>query len=295
MKNEIRAFIEYLHNVRHTSENTVASYQRDLQQLYDYLIIKGTASWGEVTEDMLSGYISMLSEQHFAAATVSRHIASIKSFFHFLMENGDVKEDAADILKAPKVEKKLPRVLTPAEVDLLLMQPDNDTAKGKRDHAMLELLYATGMRVTELISLKVEDLDFRINCVICHYGNKERMIPFGQKAREALLGYLKDARDGMLQGRNENVLFLNCADGKSMSRQGFWKLLKVYAQKAEIKADITPYTVRHTFAAHLLENGADLKSVQEMLGHADISTTARYAGSRHNYIREIYERAQIRG
>ena len=295
MKNEIREFIEYLHNVRHTSDNTVASYQRDLQQLYDYLTGKGILSWGEATEDMLAEYTNMLSEQHFAAATVSRHIASIKSFFHYLVENCNVKDDAAGILKAPKVEKKLPRVLTPTEVDLLLMQPDNDTAKGKRDHAMLELLYATGMRVTELISLKVDDLDFRINCVICRYGNKERMIPFGQKAREALLAYLKDARDGMMQGKNESVLFLNCADGKSMSRQGFWKLLKVYAQKAEIKADITPYTVRHTFAAHLLENGADLKSVQEMLGHADISTTARYAGSKHNYIREIYARAQTRG
>lgn len=295
MKNEIREFIEYLHNVRHTSENTVASYQRDLQQLYEYLMERGVASWSEVTEDMLSGYVSMLSERHFAAATVSRHIASIKSFFHYLLENGNVKEDTADILRAPKVEKKLPRVLTPAEVDLLLMQPDNETAKGKRDHAMLELLYATGMRVTELISLKVENIDFRINCVICHYGDKERMIPFGQKAREALLTYLKDAREGLMQGKNENILFLNCADGKSMSRQGFWKLLKVYAQKADIKADITPYTVRHTFAAHLLENGADLKSVQEMLGHADISTTARYAGSRHNYIREIYARTQTRG
>ncbi len=295
MENEIREFIEYLHNVRHTSENTISSYHRDLVQLQDYLINRGILRWEEVTQDSLSEYVKALAEQHFAAATVSRHIASIKSFFHYLVENGNIENDVAEILKAPKVEKKLPTVMTPAEVDLLLMQPDAKSLKGKRDRAMLELLYATGMRVSELISLKVNDLDFRINCVNCSTGDKQRTIPFGQKAREALLDYLKTARDSMLHDHNEEVLFLNCSDGNSMSRQGFWKLLKQYAGKAGIKVDITPYTVRHTFAAHLLENGADLKSVQEMLGHADISTTARYAGNRHNYIREIYERTQKRG
>ena len=295
MDNDIREFIEYLHNVRHTSENTISSYRRDLVQLQEYLIEKGILCFEEVTEDCLSEYVTMLNEQHFAAATISRHIASIKSLFRYLVENGNVENDVAEVLKAPRVEKKLPTVLTSSEVDLLLMQPDGSTLKGKRDRAMLELLYATGMRVSELISLKVEDLDFRINCVNCHFGEKERIIPFGQKAREVLLDYLKTTRDSLLHESKENVLFLNCSDGQSMSRQGFWKLLKQYAKKAGITVDITPYTVRHTFAAHLLENGADLKAVQEMLGHSDISTTARYAGNRHNYIREIYERTQKRG
>jgi integrase/recombinase XerD len=235
-----------------------------------------------------------LGENHFAAATISRNVASIKAFFHYLYKEGIVEKDVSDGLKAPKIEKKMPEILTTEEVIWLLEQPKGDTPKEIRDKAMLELLYATGIRVTELITLKVSDVNMQMGFIICRDGSKERVIPFGAAAKRAMIQYLEKARNVMLLDLHSDILFVNCS-GQPMSRQGFWKLIKYYAKKAGIVTDITPHTLRHSFAAHLVENGADLRSVQEMLGHSDISTTQVYAAMTHNRIREVYAKAHPRG
>jgi integrase/recombinase XerD len=188
----------------------------------------------------------------------------------------------------------MPAIMTPDEVVRLLEQPSGDSQKEIRDKAMLELLYATGIRVTELITLKVSDVNMQMNVILCKDKNKERIIPFGTAAKNALTRYLDGTRAAMMENESSDVLFVNCS-GQPMSRQGFWKLIKYYAKKADIKADITPHTLRHSFAAHLVENGADLRSVQEMLGHSDISTTQIYANLNHNHIREVYAKAHPRG
>ena len=205
-----------------------------------------------------------------------------------------VKEDISDCLRAPKVEKKMPEIMTMNEAVSLLEQPTGDSPKEIRDRAMLELLYATGIRVTELITLKLSDLNMQMGYLICRDGSKERMIPFGNKAKNAVFKYMENARNALLVEYDTDVLFVNCS-GQPMSRQGFWKLIKFYAKKAGIESEITPHTLRHSFAAHLVENGADLRSVQEMMGHSDISTTQIYANMNHNHLREVYKKAHPRG
>lgn len=211
-----------------------------------------------------------------------------------MAQEGIVKKDITDGLKAPKIEKKIPEILTMDEVIRLLEQPSGNSHKEIRDKAMLELLYATGIRVTELITLKVSDVNLPMSFIICRDAHKERVIPFGKAAKEALVRYLTEAREQMIEDKSSDILFCNFS-GAPMSRQGFWKLIKFYAKKAGITADITPHTLRHSFAAHLVENGADLRSVQEMLGHSDISTTQIYANMNHNRIREVYAKAHPRG
>lgn len=255
---------------------------------------RGINSAAAVKEQDLKAYIHVLEEQKLAAATVSRNIASIKAFFLYLFSEGKIQNDAALCLKAPKIEKKMPEILTMGEVSALLEQANGDSPKEIRDKAMLELLYATGIRVTELISLKVSDVNLPMHFIMCRDPHKERMIPFGTQAHDALERYLGGVRAEMVEDKSSEILFANCS-GKPMSRQGFWKLIKFYAKKAGITADITPHTLRHSFAAHLVENGADLKSVQEMLGHSDISTTQIYANMNHNRIREVYAKAHPRG
>lgn len=205
-----------------------------------------------------------------------------------------MEEDIADKLKAPKIEKKAPEIMSPDEVVRLLEQPSGNSPKEIRDKAMLELLYATGIRVTELITLNLSDVNMQMSFILCRDRNKERIIPFGAAAKNAMARYLDGTREEMLENKKSEVLFANCS-GQPMSRQGFWKLIKHYAKKADIQADITPHTLRHSFAAHLVENGADLRSVQEMLGHSDISTTQIYANLNHNHIREVYAKAHPRG
>lgn len=255
---------------------------------------RGITSVSAVTEQDLKAYIHALENQKLAAATVSRNIASIKAFFFYMFSEGKIQNDAALCLKAPKIEKKVPEILTMGEVSALLEQANGDSPKEIRDKAMLELLYATGIRVTELISLKVSDVNLPMHFIMCRDPHKERMIPFGTQAHDALERYLGGVRAEMVEDKSSEILFANCS-GKPMSRQGFWKLIKFYAKKAGITADITPHTLRHSFAAHLVENGADLKSVQEMLGHSDISTTQVYANMNHNRIREVYAKAHPRG
>ncbi len=294
MEREVQEFISYLHNVKKTSQNTELSYKRDLAKVCHFLGQRGITSVTAVTAESLKEYIKDLESQKLAAATVSRNIASIKALFQYLIAQGKVTEDVSRNLKAPKIEKKIPEILTMDEVAALLEQADGDSPKEIRDKAMLELLYATGIRVTELITLKVTDVNVSMSCIMCKDAHKERLIPFGNKAKVALVRYLDGTRDAMVEDKSSDVLFANCS-GKPMSRQGFWKLIKHYAKLAGITADITPHTLRHSFAAHLVENGADLKSVQEMLGHSDISTTQIYANMNHNRLREVYAKAHPRG
>ena len=294
MEQTVQQFISYLHNVKKTSANTEASYRRDLSKFCLFLADKGIHNVGEITAEDLEAYVAYLKENKFAVATISRNIAAIKTFFHYMYKESLVSADISDTLKAPKIEKKMPEIMSMEEVVRLLEQPGGDSPKEIRDKAMLELLYATGIRVTELISLKVSDVNLSMGFIICRDAYKERIIPFGNEAKNALIRYNGKVRESMLEEKDSDELFVNCS-GKPMSRQGFWKLIKFYAKKAGITADITPHTLRHSFAAHLVENGADLRSVQEMLGHSDISTTQIYANMNHNRIREVYAKAHPRG
>lgn len=293
MLQKIDEFVNYLTNVKRASKNTIASYKRDLVKLNNYLTDCGCENWIQVTNTNLNSYVLTIEKQGMSSATVSRNIASIKSFFLYLLKQGDIPEDPSDTLKPPKIEKKAPVILTVEEINLLLEQPNGIAPKDIRDKAMLELLYATGIRVSELIGLKIKDVNLSMNFLQCHDGSKERVIPFTNETREALENYLNNAREAMCR-ENQEYLFTNC-QGSPMTRQGFWKIIKYYSAKAGIKKDITPHTIRHSFAMHLVNNGADLKSVQEMLGHSDISTTQIYVKANANIkLKEVYEKAHPR-
>ncbi len=293
MEDQVLEFINYLHNIKKASENTRLSYRRDLMKMVAYFHSKGIDDAFIITDQDMTSYLLYLEKNSFTAATISRNIASMKAFFHYFLKEGKISHNPAESLKAPKIVKKAPEILTTVEVVKLLDQPSGDTPKDLRDKAMLELLYATGMRVTELITLKTTDLNLAMGYVECHDEDKERIIPFGNEAKQALLKYLAHSRDVMVDNKEETALFVNCS-GVPMSRQGFWKLIKHYAKKAGIETDITPHTLRHSFAAHLVENGADLKSVQEMLGHSDISTTQMYANMSKNRLKDVYNKAHPR-
>ena len=276
MEREIESFISYLRNVKKTSLNTEMSYRRDLTKMRIYLeITAASPAVNEITEENLKKYMAYMERRKYKASTISRNVASMKAFFHYLLKSGMIQKDISDCLRAPKVERSAPDILTEEEVERLLGGPSGDSDKEIRDSAMLELLYATGIRVSELIGLRISDVNMHMGYLICREDNRERMIPFGSQAREALQRYLSRAREHMVTNEARDVLFVNC-QGAPMSRQGFWKIVKYYAKKAGISKDITPHTLRHTFAAHLVEGGTDLKSVQEMLGHSDISTTHMY-------------------
>ena len=293
MLQKIEEFVDYLTNVKRASKNTIASYKRDLVKLNNYLTDSGIKNLTEVNNTNLNSYILMIEKQGMSTATVSRNIASIKAFFLYLLKQGVVSEDPSETLKPPKIEKKAPVILSIEEINLLLEQPNGSAPKEIRDKAMLELLYATGIRVSELIGLRVKDVNLSMNFLQCRDGNKERVIPFTNETKTALENYLYNARDIMCKGEQE-CLFTNC-QGAPMTRQGFWKIIKYYSAKAGIKKDITPHTIRHSFAMHLVNNGADLKAVQEMLGHSDISTTQIYVKTNMNTkIKEVYDKAHPR-
>ena len=293
MENEINSFMIYLHNEKKFSENTELSYRRDLLKVQHFMENQGIRDVRKISATNLNSYVLYLEKCHFSAATISRNIASLKAFYHYMFREGMVGEDVSERLKAPRIEKKLPEILTTEEVVRLLEQPCGNTPKEIRDKAMLELLYATGMRVSELISLRVGDINLPMGFIKCRDSAKERVIPFGSKAKSALTHYLKEARDEMVKVPDSDYLFANCS-GQPMSRQGFWKLIKHYAKKADIQADITPHTLRHSFAANLLENGADLHSIQEMLGHADISSTQIYSHMVKQKLQDVYRKAHPR-
>lgn len=284
----------YLMQVKNASKSTMSSYERDLKRLAAFLAAKGIHAPEDVTATSLNSYILFLEREGFSTATVSRNVASMKAFFHYLCDTDRRFQDPTSQIRAPRIDRKAPEILTVEEVESLLEQPDPEMPKGIRDKAMLELLYATGMRVTELITLKTEDLNQRLSYVICRDGERERVIPYGPKAREALEIYLGSARKELLKEGDSVYLFVNCS-GRLMSRQGFWKLIKQYAAKAGIETDITPHTIRHSFAAHLVQNGADLKAVQEMMGHADITTTQTYLNLSVDHVKRVYAKAHPRG
>ena len=265
-------FESYLVEVKKASQNTLSSYLRDIRQLISYLDAHSGVNLDEATDDDLAGYIAYLRNAGKSVATVSRVIASLKCFYSYLVTEGYMKENPASKLVPDKNKQKLPQILTSKEVELLLEQPSCTDAKGYRDKAMLELLYATGIRVTELISLDITDVNTAAGVVKCTGKERERFIPLYPAAVKALSEYIEFIRPQMISLPGETALFVN-VNGERMSRQGFWKIIKSYQQKAHIEKTITPHTLRHSFAAHLLENGADLKSIQEMLGHADISST----------------------
>lgn len=294
MEDVIQKFIRYLHKTKKASNNTEVSYERDLKKLQKYMEEEQhVKEWPEVTVTNLNSYMLYLEREKFAASTISRNVASVRAFYQYMYKKGIVPFDISGELKPPKIEKKIPDILTVQEVDLLLEQPVLDTPKGMRDKAMLELLYATGIRVSELIHLTCEDVNLKMSYIRCVDKNKDRIVPFGNTAKIALETYLEHGRNVLTKETQLNELFVNCS-GKTMSRQGFWKVLKSYAKEAGIQVEITPQTLRHSFAAHLVQNGADLKSVQEMLGHADISTTQVYLNMSVNKMREVYMKAHPR-
>ncbi|MDO4479073.1 MAG: site-specific tyrosine recombinase XerD [Lachnospiraceae bacterium] len=294
MEEAIQKFIKYYHKIKKSSENTEASYRRDLEKLKAYLEENfRLTDWAQVNATHLNSYMLYMEECKYASSSISRSIASMRAFFHYLEKKNLIAENYAEELKPPKIEKKAPKIMDVTDVDKLLKQPDPATPKGLRDIAMLELLYATGMRVSELIGLKMTDVNMTMCYVTCTDRKTERIIPFGQTARKALDVYLEEARPGFVKGTHSDSLFTN-TNGRQMSRQGFWKVLKGYAEAAGIKSDITPHTLRHSFAVHMIQNGADLKSLQEMLGHSDISTTQVYVNMNLNRIRDVYDKAHPR-
>lgn len=293
MEEALELFITYLRNVTKKSENTLASYAGDLGKLVFFLAERGCTEAENVTTEDLVDYISFLEEKNLKNATICRNIASVKAFFRFMYKENMISQDVTENLQSPKLEKRTPGIISVEQVSRLLMQPSQNTPKEIRDKAMLELMYATGIRVTELANLKLADVNLRTGHIICREGNKERKIPFGQKAKKALVSYLQSARGALIRDEKEQSLFVNCS-GTPMSRQGFWKLIKDYAKRAGIEEEITPHTLRHSFAAHLVENGADLKSVQEMMGFSAMASAQVYTVTNQNTLRGVYAKAHPR-
>ncbi len=293
MNTYVKEYTSFMTDIRHKSLNTVESYKRDVTQYISYLDGTGVTDISSTTKTTVLSYLLYLQKEGRASSTVSRTLASLRSYYLFMMQNGVVKSNPTSNLEAPHVEKKIPKILSGEEVELLLEQPKNCDNKGIRDKAMLELLYATGIRVSELINLDVSDVNVPMSFVRCKGGKKERIIPMGHQAKDALENYINNVRKYMVKDENETALFVNCS-GARLSRQGFWKLIKYYQHIAGIETDITPHTLRHSFAAHLLENRADLHSIQEMMGHADISSTQVYSRMMNSKIKDVYAKAHPR-
>ena len=292
MEKQLKLFFEFLENDKKLSNNTLQSYKRDLKQFRRY--IEGCeVPYNKVDEEVMQNYIEYLEELGKKPSTISRCIASIRSFYQYVLKKGKVKKDPTRTIQSPKVEKKAPCVLTSKEVELLLEQPKDIDLKGIRDKAMLEFAYATGMRVTEIISLDIDDINFEEGYVNCRKANKQRIIPLGKMSLKALKEYTEHARGILLKDDNEKALFVN-VNGQRLTRQGFWKIIKYYKEQAHITKDITPHVLRHSFATHLLQNGADLKAIQTMLGHSDISSTQVYMQFQDEGLKDIYQKAHPR-
>ncbi|MBQ5978072.1 MAG: site-specific tyrosine recombinase XerD [Oscillospiraceae bacterium] len=289
----IELFESFLKNEKKASANTLSSYMRDIHQFAAYQENNGGSPISDASEEELAEYIEHLRQAGKSVATVSRNIASLKNLYSYLTLNRMIERNPSTKLVPEKSTQKLPQILTSKEVDLLLAQPECIDAKGYRDRAMLELLYATGIRVTELIDLNINDVNLAEGVIRCHSRDKERYIPMYPKAVKALSDYLELVRPQMIAMPDEEALFVNVG-GERMSRQGFWKLIKHYQKKAKIEKEITPHTLRHSFAAHLLENGADIHAIQEMLGHADISSTQVYSQLVKKQLKDVYNMAHPR-
>ncbi len=288
----LEAFKKYLNDKKHSSANTLASYTRDVNRYLEYMADK-RYSILNADNKTIQKYLDMLRGEGKSPATVSRAIASLRGFYNYLIAEGKIEKNPVDGISSEKSLKKLPCILTGEEVELLLEQPETTDAKGIRDKAMLEVLYATGIRVSELISLNISDINLSASVVHCASKGKDRLIPIYPAAVKTLSLYINIVRAQLIADPEEKALFVNM-NGERMSRQGFWKLIKYYQKKASIDKDITPHTLRHSFAAHLLENGADLKSIQEMLGHADISSTHIYTYLVKQQLKDVYNKTHPR-
>ena len=293
MADYIGEYASYLRLERCSSDNTITSYVRDVTQFCRYLEEVEETELLQCAQEHIERYIAYMTGRGKSAASVARSVASPKSFYSYLLSQGVVRSNPAKHTAAVRTERKLPQILSGKEVDLFLEQPQCVDPKGYRDHAMLELLYATGIRVSELIGLNVEDVNLPAGLIRCVSRGKERIIPLYAAAVKALTDYVRDIRPQLVLTPREPALFVNMS-GERMSRQGFWKIVKYYQEKAQIDKDITPHTLRHSFAAHLLENGADLRSIQEMLGHADISSTQIYSHMVKQKLQDVYHKAHPR-
>lgn len=294
----VSQFLHFLAVEKGASNNTIAAYRNDIQQFALFCEDRRNGrGWADINRAAILDYMQDLQDKRYAEATVARKVAAVKSFFGFLTAEGRIPADPTESLSSPRVGKSLPKPITPQQVDELLEQPlRRNTPEAKRDKAMLELLYATGMRVTELVSLNLESITVladgaHVRCM--GKGAKERTIPIHEQAAEALAYYLNDARGLLVRHRGERALFVN-RRGERLTRQGFWLILKGYAEQAGISAHVTPHTLRHSFATHMLKGGAPLRSVQELLGHANITTTQIYTQLTNEHVREVYERAHPR-
>ena len=292
MERQLKYFFDFLENDKKLSDNTLQSYKRDLKQFKRYLEAC-EIYYNRVKEEDIKDYIKELQESGKKPSSISRCIASIRSFYQFVLKRKKIKVDPTANIQSPKIEKRVPSVLTSKEVELLLDQPKDVDLKGTRDKAMLEFAYATGMRVTEIISLNIEDVNLEEGYVTCKNANKQRNIPLGTMSLNALKEYIEEARNVLIKDENEKALFVNINGGR-LTRQGFWKIIKYYKEQAHITKDITPHVLRHSFATHLLQNGADLKAIQTMLGHSDISSTQIYMQFQDEGLKDIYKKAHPR-
>jgi integrase/recombinase XerD len=298
MDDSVSQFLQFLAVEKGASGNTIAAYRNDIQQFAGFTLSgREQKGWAGVDRTSVLDYMMDLQRKKYAEATIARKVAAVKSFFGFMTAEGLIPTDPTESLSSPRVGKSLPKPISPEQVDELLEQPlRRNTPEAKRDKAMLELLYATGMRVTELVSLDVDSVVLQpdtalVRCV--GKGSKERSIPIHEHASESLRAYLDEARPVLIRSRGERALFVN-RRGERLTRQGFWLILKSYAEAANINAHVTPHTLRHSFATHMLKGGAPLRNVQELLGHANISTTQIYTQLTTDHVREVYERAHPR-
>lgn len=285
----IHAYENYLTKVKQASNNTIASYMRDIRQFADWLSVTYEADVLDASQLNISEYLRQQGSNGKSAATTSRCLASLKNFYIYLVSSGFLERSPVMDIHVDRGEKKLPQILTGREIELLLSQPVCVDAKGYRDKAMLEVMYATGIRVTELIDLDVDDVNLEVGIIKCNNSKKTRVVPLYPAALKALSVYVRDIRASMLSDPDESALFVN-VNGTRMSRQGFWKILKHYQDSANIDKEITPHTLRHSFAVHLLENGADLSSLQELMGHCDISSTQVYTNMVNKKLKSVYEK-----
>lgn len=285
----IGAYENYLSKVKQASANTVSSYMRDIRQFSEWLRDAEEIDVVDASQLNISDYLDHLTDEGRSNATVSRSLASLKNFYSYVVSSGFLDKTPVTEIHVDRGEKKLPQILTSREIELLLAQPAATDAKGCRDKAMLQVMYATGIRVTELIDLDLDDVNLDLGMIKCSGAKKSRMIPMYKEALSALTDYIRTYRSSMLASQDEKALFVNVS-GVRMSRQGFWKILKHYQASAHIDKDITPHTLRHSFAVHLLENGADLGSLQELMGHSDISSTQMYTHMVDQKLRSVYEK-----
>ena len=292
MEKQVKLFLDFLKDDKKLSDNTLQSYRRDIEQ-YEKYVSDNKINYLKVTEETILEYMEFLREENKKESTISRSLASIRSFYQYLIRVKKIKKDPTMTIESPKINKRTPNILTSKEVELLLDQPKDVDLKGTRDKAMLEFAYATGMRVTEMISLDIDDVKLDEGYVVCRGRSKSRNIPLGSMSLKALKEYIDDARPYLIRDESEEALFVN-VNGTRLTRQGFWKIVKYYKEQAHIEKDITPHELRHSFATHLLQNGADLKAIQTMLGHSDISSTQVYMQFQDPGIKNEYKKAHPR-